>query len=233
MRFVVADEVFEQLRDVCFGIVVARGVNNQQPNEHIANLLAQSIAGIETKFATSKVKEAFEILPYREAFTTLGMNPNKFMSSIEAMASRIEKGKGFPQINPIVDLGNAISLKYLVPMGAHDLESATGDIAVRFSRQGDRFTPFGEQVEEQLEAGELIYSVGEEVKTRRWIWRQSERGKVTPESRNIFFPIDGFKDRNLAAVLGARDELASVLQAVFGCQVQVGMVDSDKREFEI
>jgi DNA/RNA-binding domain of Phe-tRNA-synthetase-like protein len=126
-----------------------------------------------------------------------------------------------------------MSIKYLLPMGAHDIDAASGDIMVRFSRQGDQFTPFGETAAEILEAGELIYSAGERVKTRRWIWRQSEEGKVTETSRNVFFPIDGFADHNLNRVIAARDELATLLAQIFGCEVKVGWLDRATPEMEI
>lgn len=229
MKFVVSDEVFEKLESVCFGVILAKGVDNSMPNAEVAALLETSIHFIEEKMSAIKTKESPEILPYRDAFVKLGINPNKFMSSIEAMASRIEKKKGFPQINPVVDLGNAISLKHLVPLGAHDIDSASGDIHVRFSREGDSFIPFGEEEAEFVDQNELIYSVGDKVKTRRWIWRQSEQGKVTGDSRNIFFPIDGFSDQNKSRVLAARDELASSLEKLFHCQVEVGFIDKDNR----
>ncbi|SHK54931.1 B3/4 domain-containing protein [Desulforamulus aeronauticus] len=233
MKFIVTEAVFKKLEKVCFGVVVARGINNKVQHTEIAELLKTSIKSIEEKFAHTKVKEAKEILPYREAFQKLTMNPNKFMSSIEAMASRIEKKKGFPNINPIVDLGNAISLKYLVPLGAHDMDSTSGDIYVRFSEQGDKFIPFGQEEEEILEQGELIYSAGDKVKTRRWIWRQSEQGKVTAESKNIFFPIDGFIGQNDDRVIAARNELAAMLKQFFDCEVEVGFIDQGNREMEI
>ncbi|MBP2644622.1 MAG: hypothetical protein H6Q75_62 [Firmicutes bacterium] len=225
MQFLVEGDVFIHLEDVCFGVVYAKGINNRSNLSQVNQLLEQSIHQVETNFANQKVKEAPAILSYRQAYTKLGINPNKFMSSIEAMAARISKNKGFPQINPVVDLGNAISLKYLVPLGAHDVDSAAGDIVVRFSREGDTFIPFGEENEETLEAGELIYAAGDQVKTRRWIWRQSETGKVTEESCNIFFPIDGFTGQNKEQVIAARDELAARLYECFGCEVQVGFVD--------
>jgi DNA/RNA-binding domain of Phe-tRNA-synthetase-like protein len=232
MKFVVAGEVFEKLNNVCFGIVIARGIKNKEQNSEVSRCLAMSIQSVERRFEYTKVKEAAEIIPYREAFSKLNINPNKFMSSIEAMAARIAKSKGFPQINPAVDLGNAFSLKYLVPLGAHDIDSAEGDIGVRFSVQGDRFIPFGEEAEEILESGELIYSVGDKVKTRRWIWRQSGQGKVTEASQNVFFPIDGFIDCNYPSVIGARDELAALLQQLLGCAMTVGLVDKHNREME-
>jgi len=87
MKFIVSEEVFGRLENVCFGLVVAKGINNKGINVEVAKLLDESIKFIEDKFEGKKVKEAKEILPYREAFIKLGMNPNKFMSSIEAMAS--------------------------------------------------------------------------------------------------------------------------------------------------
>lgn len=231
MKFSVSKEVFQKMDNACFGIVVAKGINNEE-NKEITELLKDSIKSIETKFQDKKVKELEEIIYYRDSFVKLGINPNKFMSSIEAIITRAAKKKGFPSINPIVDLGNAVSMKYLVPLGAHDIEGSEDDICIRFSNKGDNFIPFGGNGEEYLEDGELIYSAGNEVRTRRWIWRQSEQGKITKESRNIFFPIDGFKDKNYDSVISARDELAELLKKNFNCQVKTGFVDINNTEFE-
>jgi DNA/RNA-binding domain of Phe-tRNA-synthetase-like protein len=233
LKFRISEDVFAKLENACFGVVVAKGIANHLEYEAVTSQLENSIQNIADKFANVKVKDSKEIAPYREAFAALGINPNKFLSSIEAMASRIEKGKGFPQINPVVDLGNAVSLKYLVPLGAHDLDQTENDIVVRFSQKSDRFMPFGQDTEELLDEGELIYSVGDHVKTRRWIWRQSELGKVTSQSKNIFFPIDGFENQNYDRVMGARDELAALLQTIFGCSVTVGFVNRESREMKI
>lgn len=233
MKFKVSEEVFEKLENVCFGVVVAKGIDNKIDIDKINNLLDENMKKVEDYFKEKKVKESLEMLPYREAFKVLAINPNKFMSSIEAMTSRVAKGNKLPNINPVVDLGNSVSLKYLVPMGAHDLNSNNGDVCVRFSTSEDKFVPFGQSETEILDAGELIYSVGDTVKTRRWIWRQGEVGKVTNESCDVFFPIDGFKDANLDKVLGARDELANLLREIFNCEVTLGFIDKDNREMEI
>lgn len=233
MKFSVSSEVFEKLDNVCFGVIVAKGIDNSLVKNDIVEKLNQSIKNCEDKFKDTKIKELEEILYYRDAFKELGINPNKFMSSIEAMLTRTSKGKGLPNISPIVDLGNAVSLKYMVPLGAHDIDTLEGDIEVRFSKEGDSFIPLGTEETEILEDGELIYSAGDNVRTRRWIWRQSEQGKITNESKNIFFPIDGFTNKNYESVMLARDELASLLKEVFSCDVKVGFIDKNNTEFEI
>ena len=234
MKFIVEKEVFDKLDDVCFGIVVAKGIDNTQKIEKIQNLLETGIKANEEKYEGKKVKESEEVACYREAFRALGINPNKFMSSIEAMLTRVSKKKGLPSINPIVDIGNAMSLKYYLPMGAHDIDTIMPqDVEVRFSREGDKFIPFGETEAEVLDAGELVYAVGDKVRTRRWIWRQSEEGKIVESTKNIFFPIDGFKNSNYDNLMAAREELASLLKEIFDCEIKVGFIDKDNREFEI
>lgn len=115
------------------------------------------------------------------------------MCSIEALMIRISKGNDIPHINSIVDLGNTLSLKYELPIGVHDMDNfIDGDIQIRESDGNDNFVPFGSDEIEHSEAGEIIYASGNEVKTRRWTWRQGEKSKVTEESKNFFIPIDEF-----------------------------------------
>ncbi|MFZ5591710.1 MAG: B3/4 domain-containing protein [Bacillota bacterium] len=233
MRFVVEEAVFQQLPGVLFGVVVARGVDNSRPLPAVEQLLKEQVARVREQFAGVNVKEHPTILPYRQAFTRLGINPNKFPSSIEALVSRIARGGDCPRISPVVDMANAFCLKHLVPMGAHDMAKFAGDIMVRFSRPEDTFLPFGKQEAEQPGPGELVYASGNTIKTRRWIWRQSEDGKITTASRDIFFPIDGFHDSNLDAVTAARDELAAFLSSVLGCPVKTGLVNAANPVLEL
>ena len=72
------------------------------------------------------------------------------------------------------------------------------------------------------------------MRTRRWTWRQSENGKITSASTDIFFPIDGFTDFNRERVLAAQDELQMRIARIWGCKTIVGLVDSENpyMEFE-
>ena len=91
--------------------------------------------------------------PTARRFTALGINPNKFLCSIEALLTRIAKGKGFPHINAAVDLGNAVSIKHRLPMGAHDLDTIEDGLDVRLAQEGDTFIPFGCTEEEDAGRG--------------------------------------------------------------------------------
>lgn len=233
MHFIIEEKVFDILPEVCFGVVAAQDIDNSAENQEIISLLEEAINSTRLKFNETKPKEHRDLQPYREAFRKMGINPNKFPCSVEALAARIVKGGALPDINPAVNLVNAYSLKYTLPMGAHDLESTSEDIEVRFSRIDDTFIPFGEKKPEIPESGELVYAAGSHIKTRKWIWRQSDFGKVTETSKNIFFPIDGFADYNYDAVLSARNELAADLEKFFKCKVEKYYLDRNNRSVKI
>jgi len=230
MKFKVYPEVFERLPNVCFAVVAAYGIDNRSKIKEIEEFLRLAIEKVREETSDTDIKKNRDIIPYRMAFSELGFNPNKYLSSIEAMVKRVAKGGDLPSINPVVDLANAVSLKYMLPLGAHDLDALEGDIAVRLAVPGDTFIPLGETVEEAVDPGELVYADSKRIRTRRWIWRQSDKGKITAESRNIFFPIDGFKGENCNRMLEARNQLAALLEEHFGCRVEKHFVTKDNNE---
>ena len=223
-KFIVDEKVFELLPDYCLGVVVASGFDNAAPNGKIEAMLNRNAQDFAARHAEDNVRELPGVKACRDAFQALGMNPNKFMVSIEALAKRVQKNGTLPHINPLVDLGNALSLKYEVPMGAHDIDKMEGDIVVRFSTPEDHFQPMGETEVGSMPEGELCYVSGHTVKTRRWLWRQSEDGKIGPETSHVFFPIDGFATVNAPAVLSAWEELARIVSVDLGLEVKLGLV---------
>lgn len=234
MKFTVTPEVFAKLPNMYVGIVVAHNIDNHRSYPEIDQLLTKYEQAVQVKFRDVNVKTRPEITPYRDSFRQIGINPNRYPCSVEALFKRLSKGKQLPHINPLVDLNNAISLKYTLPMGTHNLDNAQADIMMRFAQPTDRFVPLGKGQDdvEVPDENEVVYAVGNEVRTRRWTWRQSDQGKITADTSNVFFPIDGFTDVNKAQVDQASADLAQQLQTIFGVAVQRGFVDQHHPTFE-
>lgn len=233
MKFQIHSNVFETLPEYVVGVVVAKGIKHTINAEETLQLLRSG----ETVFRAQHPQENFkahpDLAPFRKAFELLGINPNRFPSSIEAMGKRVVGGASLPELHPVIDLVNGLSLTYALPMGAHDLDQLGGNFEVRFSKEGEPFIALGTTEEEYLPAGELIYGDLARVRTRRWIWRQSEWGKVTSDSSRILFPIDGFADSNLQKVLAARTQLAEILSTTFGAEVAVYLLNKENNAIDI
>lgn len=233
MKFIIEEKIFEVLPDAYFGVVTARGIENFMLEERILSDFVKIQKETENRFSGIDLKTDPGILPYRKAFEALGVNPNKYRCSIEALVKRIANGGRIPSINSMVDLVNTASLKNVLPMGCHDIDAFDSDIWVRFAREGDVFTPFGSEEAEAPDPGEVVYASGNRIKTRRWIWRQSEQGKAVEETRNFFIPIDGFKSANGDAVERAAEELGTAIEEIFGVACRTAFLDKDHREMEI
>lgn len=152
MKFIVTPDIFEKLPDMYVGVVVAKGIDNSKNYPEIDRLLNRYMKYSQQKFDGINVKQNDEIILYREAFRKIGINPNRYPCSAEALFKRLSKGKNLPHINPLVNLNNAISLKYTVLMGTHSLDGVQDDIIMRLTKPGDNFVPLGkDEVEEPSE----------------------------------------------------------------------------------
>jgi DNA/RNA-binding domain of Phe-tRNA-synthetase-like protein len=84
-----------------------------------------------------------KIVATRAAYKTLGKDPARYRGSAEALLRRILAGKGFPQINTVVDIINLVSLESRLPIGLYDLAHVHGDIVFRAGRPGETYKGIG------------------------------------------------------------------------------------------
>ncbi len=233
MIFSIQKELFDILPGLTIGMVVGTGLNNTLHSKEIEDFLSQVLEEMKKNFIGYKAQEHPRIKPWRTAFSKLGISESKFPSSIEAMARRILKGDPFPRINPLVDLYNSISLKYLVPMGGHDLDTIEGNIYLRFAEGWETFTPMGGGEKEIVPKGELVYRDDQEVLTRNWVWRQCEKDKATEKTKNIFIPIDVLGEVGRERADEIIEELSQKIPIYLGGKVFSAILDIKKTSIEI
>ncbi len=117
-------------------------------DEEVNTLLSE----LRNRFTLDRLKENNIIRAYRDFYWRIGIDPTKTRPSSEALVRRALRGK-WPRINPIVDIGNIVSAKYLVPIGIYDLSKAVLPFLLTMSRGGEKFVPIGgkeEVVDEKL-----------------------------------------------------------------------------------
>jgi DNA/RNA-binding domain of Phe-tRNA-synthetase-like protein len=227
MRFSIQKELFDLLPDLTIGMVVALGLDNTRPSAGVDALFVQAIEEMRRTFSTDKAQDHPRIKPWRTAFSKLNISGSKFPSSIESIARRVLKGDPLPKINPLVDLYNSVSLKYLVPMGGHDLDTLEGNIHLKFAEGWEPFTPMGGGESITVPKGELVYRDDREVLTRNWVWRQCEKDKVTERTRNVFIPIDVLGEVGRERAEEILQELSLLLPKFLGGTLLTGLLDRE------
>ena len=153
-------------------VVIARGVRNGPSDEASERLLASA----EQSARESGLERAADdprIAAWRAVFSEFGSKPSRYPCSAESLLARVLKGERLPRINALVDTYNAISVKYVIPVGGEDLDQRRGDL--RLVRADD---------------GEVVWRDDEGVTCRRWNWRQEPRTRLTEATRSAFFVFD-------------------------------------------
>lgn len=232
MKYTVDNTVFEINPDLRFGIIIGEGIKNSETTPEDEARLRGAEEKMRNSIKAEEIRDLRNVSFYRDIMTKAGINPNKYMASVEAMYKRIIKGGQLPLINALVDLCNAIAIEEMISLGAHDLDDIKEDLEVRFSRQGDVFLPFGENDYEDVEPGEMVFTSGNVVQTRKWLWRQSELGKTDLDSNHLIFQLVGFGgngDKSLDRALNSIEEL---IINRFGGRFRTFVVDKENRTIE-
>jgi DNA/RNA-binding domain of Phe-tRNA-synthetase-like protein len=208
MIFSVDERLFELFPGLRIGVLVCR-VDNTKYGEDI---MEPALARLREGFGYEKAQDHPNVKVWRQAFNKLGISAAKYQSSIESLVRRALKGGVFPRVNPLVDLYNAISLEFLVPMGGHDLAPLEGNIFLGFAEGHEPFTPMEGGEDEVAEKGEVVYRDDRSVLTRRWVWRQSNKDKVTAGTSSVFMPIDVMEGLPQTLVENVTDKVAAYLR---------------------
>jgi DNA/RNA-binding domain of Phe-tRNA-synthetase-like protein len=187
----IADEVFIQFPGYVRGVVLAYDVRNAESPIDLIEMLRAAETSVRDRLNKEEITLHPRISSWREAYRSFGAKPGKYRSSIEAMVRRVLKDNELPSINALVDIGNILSLRYLVPMGGHAIDVVKKDLVLRPASGKEEFVPFGSGQAEHPSPGEIVFVEDQTVLTRRWSWRQANHTLTLPETGAIEFNVDG------------------------------------------
>lgn len=232
MKYSIDKSVFELNPQIKFGILVGHDIKNSATNEKDVERLRNAEAKMKEGIKQEELRELHNVALYRDVMIKSGLNPNKYPPSVEAMFKRIIKGGQLPVINALVDLCNAVSIENTISLGGHDLKDIHKDLEVRYSKSNDIFLPFGETEYESVPENELVFTSGNVVQTLKWVWRQSELGKVTLDTSDVFFQLVGFEYEEGSSLYKAMNEIENLVKERFQGNVTKYIVDKDNPSIE-
>lgn len=158
-----------------------------------------------------------EIQAWRRAFSTMGLKPTQYRCASEALLRRYRKEGSLPALHPLIDLCNAASLAFAIPVAVFDAARITGAMTVRPATGGENYETFAGEIEHP-EIGEVIFAdeIGR-AHARRWTNRQSGWSAIRMETTQALIVTEALHDTadhdtaNLMSSLS--DALASIWPA--------------------
>ncbi|QGU86912.1 B3/B4 domain-containing protein [Erwinia sorbitola] len=151
---------------------------------------------------------------WSEVFKSFGAKPKRTPCSAEALRKRVLRDGTMPAIDPVVDLYNAISIKYAIPVGGENIAAYKGEPRLTVAEGTELFDTVkeGEVVDESVDPGEVIWRDDKGVTCRRWNWRQGVRTRLDSTASQMWFILESLPAMPEEALYAAGDELIEGLQ---------------------
>ena len=227
LHYIVSTDLFQRFPGYVRGVVIAHDVTNHPSSDDLIRMLRDAEESVRSRLSIEQVAEHPRIKSWRDAYRAFGARPSEFRVSVEALVRRVLRKEPLPSINALVDIGNLVSLRHLVPAGGHALDVLTGDIALRFATGKEEFVPFGSDQVEHALPGEVVFVEGDTVLTRRWTWRQANHTLTRLETRAIEFNVDGLPPVSPPEIEEACGEIMDLVGRFCGGGMRWGMLSQE------
>lgn len=210
--------VTSQVLDLGVKIIGARitGTKNSLDSLEFGKYKQQKLQQITLDWQNKNYKDDHILQGFRDLHTQVGKSNRDFIASPESLLSRFVKKGFFPHINTIVDIYNLVSLESQLALGAHDIHYVNGNIALRLTDGTENFIPLGSSEAEKVSPGEYAYVDSQNNIVCRLEVLQVEPTKITLDSDDIFFIIQGNQNTDLDYVTKFASQLGQLVTKYCG-----------------
>lgn len=153
-----------------------------------------------------------------------------YRSSVEALLRRVVTGKDVWNICNVVDLYNCCSILSLLPMGGYDLNKISGDMVIRYAKDGEVFRALGVREKVITKSREVVYA--DDKRVMCWLWNHKDCAEtcIDEASEYVIFFIDAFEE---SVVEDALKQLSENLEKINSTPLQMGVLNKSVAKVEI
>lgn len=230
MCFSHSNDIWKEFPELSAGVIHVEGIRGHAdvgPSVERFSEIARS------RLAGRPESELPEIQAWRRIFSRMGLKPTQYRCASEALLRRFRQDGSLPRIHPTVDLCNAVSLAFAIPVAAIDLANVTEFLQVRHAAGNEEYTTFSGQIEHP-EPHEVIFADGAgKAHARRWTNRQSGLSAVREDTSSVLIVAEAVHATAPADVARLIATLAEALKSLWPVTPRSTLLDKDKPRFEL
>jgi DNA/RNA-binding domain of Phe-tRNA-synthetase-like protein len=229
MYFVHTPPIWREHPELAAGLLHASGIT---PEADVHLQVDRYEAMARERLAAATEGDLPEIQAWRRAFSRMGLKPTQYRCASESLLRRFRKEGSLPRIHPLIDLCNAVSIAFAIPIGVLDVERIAGGIEVRHARGDEVYDAFSGETE-QPDAGETIFADEEgRAHARRWTHRQSAYSAIRRETREILVVAEALHAGGQEDVVRLLDAVSGALREVWGCECRTTTLTPEAPRWE-
>ena len=223
-----SDAIWDDYPQLAAGAIAVEPVSaSATVQERIARF--EAIAA--SRLAQSPESELPEIQAWRRAFARMGLKPTQYRCASEALLRRFRKEGSVPQIHPLVDLCNAVSIAFAIPVAVFDVAEIADFLEVRYATGAEPYDSFSGETESPA-AGEVIFGDNaNRAHARRWTNRQSARSAVGSGTGSALIVAEALHDSASQDIARLVETLVDELDAVWSASTTSAILSRESPRF--
>lgn len=191
MTFHHSEEIWREFPQLVPGVFAASGLDSAPD---VTRSLAPWYEQARNRLRECSEGELPEVAAWRRVYARMGLKPTQYRSAAEALLRRFRREGTLPRLHPLVDLCNALSLAFALPVAVFDLDRVDGFLVVRRAAGHERYEGFGGETERPV-PGEIVFAdASDNVHARRWTFRQSRLSTVSTTTTRVLVVSEGVHD---------------------------------------
>jgi DNA/RNA-binding domain of Phe-tRNA-synthetase-like protein len=230
MYFQHSADIWRDFPGLVPGVMAARGITADVP---VPARAAEFTGVAASRLAGATESELPEIQAWRRAFAQMGLKPTQYRCASESLLRRLRKEGTLPHLHPLVDLCNAASVAYAIPVAVLDLAKISGDLTVRYADGDEKYLTFSGEVEHPA-AGEVIFAdEAGQAHARRWTNRQSGLSAVQPGTADVLIVAEALHDSAATDVPELMAAIAAEVGVVWSVSAPVTVLSPAAPRFPV
>ena len=224
MYFQHSTEIWRDYPELVPGAVFAEGITSDAA---VDSRVAHFSGIAEGRLANATEGQFPEIQAWRRTFSRMGLKPTQYRCASESLLRRFRKEGALPQLHPLIDLCNAVSLAFAIPVAVFDVSKITEGIEVRHASGSENYMTFSGDTEHP-DAGEVIFAdEAGRAHARRWTNRQSGLSAVRDTTSAVLIVAEAMHETASADVERLVSTLAGELNAIWSVTPQTAILSQD------
>jgi DNA/RNA-binding domain of Phe-tRNA-synthetase-like protein len=212
MHFQHSPQIWSDHPSLVAGVVSATGITAEAS---VTDQVARFHAIAKERLSVASEAEFPEIKAWRRTFAQLGLKPTQYRCASESLLRRFRKEGTLPEIHPLIDLCNAISMAYAIPVAALDVAQIDTTLEVRHATGDERYQTFGGEIENPAPGEVTFVDASLNSHARRWTNRQSGLSAVRHTTRSVLIVAEALHDTAPADVRTLIGTLADEIAATW------------------
>ena len=221
MHFQHSGEIWRDFPALVPGVLYADGIT---PDVEVGARAEPFLAVARSRLAQTPEGELPEIQAWRRAFSRMGLKPTQYRCASESLLRRFRKEGSIPRLHPLVDLCNAVSLAFAVPVAVLDVSRVSGDLEVRYAAGDEDYMTFSGDVEHPGVREVIFADEAGRAHARRWTNRQSGLSAVRKETTATLIVAEALHPSAAADITELTAAIAGELAEVWSADPAVAML---------